>query len=403
MAATIRELSDRLVGAQKSVNVLRALRWGRYTEDLFLAGGGRELPAITPEYYSAHPLGFDVEARLDQLAGLEQEIHSRLGASDAAGRIMQRMCRETAVMVRLLSSRGSRDFATLSRDLYGAADDVVAMLVTGQTSGAILHGERESDHAPHVLDAPEAARILACRLARYFDDQAAVRIALDDQLQADAVAANGCIRLQANARFAPTDLRTLEVHEGWVHAATTLNARTQESCTFLARPTASATVTQEGLAVVTESLTGALHSGRIRRLLDRVHAIRMVEHGADFLDVYRYFLSQDKVARESYRQAARVFRGSLPAGLGPFTKDLSYIRGFLEITELIRRELAAGRDGRIPLLFSGKTSGTDLDYLFELADDGLLIRPRFVPAQFRDARLLASWSRTALMPFTMAA
>jgi uncharacterized protein (TIGR02421 family) len=391
------------MAALRPLSVLRALRWDRYTEDLFLARGGRELPEVTPEYYRARPLGFDVQAKLDELAALEKEIHSCLGSNDGAGRIMQRMCGESVRVVRLLSARGSRDFAYLARALYGAASEVVARLSTSHRVGKVRPALHQSDRRSGALGAAEAASLLTLRLARYFNDQGLVRIAIDDRLQADAAAGNGHIRLKATARFTPADVDTLEVHEGWVHVATTLNARQQESCAFLTRAAASGTVTQEGLAVVAESLAGALHAGRARRLLDRVQAIHMAEDGADFLDVYHFFLEQNQVPRESYRQAVRVFRGSLPRGIGPFTKDLSYIRGFLDVAKLIRGELAADRINRIALLFAGKTSAQDLDDLSFLADRGLLTQPRFVPLQFRSAQLLKEWSKSAMEPFPMAA
>jgi hypothetical protein len=99
----------------------------------------------------------------------------------------------------------------------------------------------------------------------------------------------------------------------------------------------------------------------------------------------------------------RIFRGSLPRGIGPFTKELSYIRGFIDIADLIRKELFAGRIDRIPLLFAGKMSAGDLDDLSWLADRGLLARPRFVPAQFHNAQLLGRLSQSATGPFPMAA
>jgi uncharacterized protein (TIGR02421 family) len=403
IAGTIGTLSHRLVAAQRPLNVLRALRWNRRTEESFFARGCQELPDITPAYYCNRALGFDVDAKLNEFARLEREIHSRLGSNDGAGHIMQRICRESALMVRLLSVRGSPDFATFSRQLYGTASAVIGKLSARQWPESSHEPVHQSDRGSGAFGATEAARLLALRLARYFNDRGAVRIAIDDRLQADAAAANGCIRLKANARFTPLDMDTLEVHEGWVHVATTLNAGMQQSCTFLTKPTASATVTQEGLAVVAESLAGVLHAGRARRLLGRVHAIHMAEHGADFLDVYRFFLEQRHAPRESYRQAVRVFRGSLPRGIGPFTKDLSYVRGFLDVAGLIRMELLAGRMHRIPLLFAGKTSALDLDHLSLLADRDLITRPRFVPRQFRDVRLLSAWSQISPAAFTMAA
>src|SRR5262249_49744452 len=159
-------------------------------EDSFLARAGRELPDVTPEYYRTRPLGFDVDAKLEEFAGLEKEIHSRLGSDDGAGRIMQRICRESAVMVRLLAARGSRDFASLPREPYGTADAVIARLSARHWPGCIQTAH-QPDEMRGALVASEAARLLAGRLAGYFNDQRAVRIAIDDRLQADAVAGNG--------------------------------------------------------------------------------------------------------------------------------------------------------------------------------------------------------------------
>ena len=46
-----------------------------------------------------------------------------------------------------------------------------------------------------------------------------------------------------------------------------------------------------------------------RRLLRRYQAVRLAENGADFRDVYRFFLDAHG-ERDAYQQSARVFRGS---------------------------------------------------------------------------------------------
>src|SRR5262249_29687750 len=139
-----------------------------------------------------------------------------------------------------------------------------------------------------------------------------------------AAAGGNYIKIRGSARFTPQDVRVLEVHEGWVHLGTTLNGLCQPVCTFLSKGPPSSTVTQEGLAVLTEMAAGASFPARVKRLTDRVRAIALAEDGADFLEVYRFFEEQGYEYRDSYKQAARIFRGSLPTGCGPFTKDLSY-------------------------------------------------------------------------------
>ena len=53
----------------------------------------------------------------------------------------------------------------------------------------------------------------------------------------------------------------------------------------------SITKTQEGLAVFSELITGSIDVDRMRRISDRVVAIQMSIDGADFIEVFRYFLA----------------------------------------------------------------------------------------------------------------
>jgi hypothetical protein len=129
----------------------------------------------------------------------------------------------------------------------------------------------------------------------------------------------------------------------------------------------------------------------VRRLLHRVQAVALAEAGASFLDVYRFFLDEGCEPRESYQHAARVFRGSLPAGCGPFTKDLCYSKGFVLVHSLIRLAVSRGLVQRIPLLFCGKTDLGDLADLAQLVETGLVVPPRHLPPPFADLHALSAW------------
>lgn len=60
----------------------------------------------------------------------------------------------------------------------------------------------------------------------------------------------------------------------------------------------------------------------MRRLADRVFAIQMAVEGADFLEVYRYFLDRIGDPNQAFENARRVFRGGVITGGSPFTKDI---------------------------------------------------------------------------------
>ena len=87
----------------------------------------------------------------------------------------------------------------------------------------------------------------------------------------------------------------------------------------------------------------------------------------------------------------RIFRGSLPEGCGPFTKDLCYSKGFVLIYNYSLLAVRRGQVGRVPLLFCGKTSLADVKSLAQLVDEGLVVPPRFIPPQFADLNALTAW------------
>src|SRR5207237_4268974 len=150
-----------------------------------------------------------------------------------------------------------------------------------------------------------AVEALSARLGAYFGEGAAVRVQLSDGIVADSAAGSDYIKIRHDARFTPREVRLLEVHEGWVHLGTTLNGLSQPVCTFLSKGPPSSTITQEGLAVITEIFAFASHPARVRRLTNRIEGVAMAETGATFLEVYRYFLAEGYNSRQSYHHTTR--------------------------------------------------------------------------------------------------
>lgn len=218
---------------------------------------------------------------------------------------------------------------------------------------------------------------------------------VSDDMVADAAAGADSIKLSQQAMFSDRDLRYLEVHEGWVHVGTTLNGATQPYCFFLSKGSPSSSVIQEGLAVITEVVTFSSYPGRIRKITNRVIALDKVRQGATFVDIYRYFIECGLSEDDSYNQTVRVFRGSTPDG-GPFTKDLSYAKGFVMIYNFIRFAISQRHIDSIPLLFAGKLVLDDLPLLNELRNMNLLTAPVYLPPPFRDLAALSAWMSFSL-------
>jgi len=175
-----------------------------------------------------------------------------------------------------------------------------------------------------------------------------------------------------------------------VHVGTTLNGQIQPVCTFLSKGPPSSVITQEGLAILMEIFAFASYPARLRRLTNRVQAIALAENGATFIDVFNFFRDQGFNEQDSFAHAQRIFRGSTPTGR-PFTKDLSYHKGFILVYNFIQLAVKKGKLDRIPLLFCGKTNLDDMRTLARLVDEGLVVPPKFLPPQFSDLSALSAW------------
>lgn len=397
MRQKIRALSDQLVTLQQPIRILDAIGWGDDVAARFFEGGQRTQPDIDADYYRTHkPLRFEPAQQREGFERLRADVSAQLGESPIATLLLGRID-EYLRVIDLLEARGTPDFGTISAGLYGAPTDELhpggptlaelGMLMTDSLAN-IDSGTWESPEGS-LLDAHTSVDVLKARLETVCGtDQ--VRVMIDDGIVADAAAGGDYIKLRADARFSERDLRILEVHEGWVHVVTTLNGRSQPWCTFLGKGTPSTTATQEGLAVFTEITTLSSTPDRLRKVTRRVTAIAMAHDGATFLDVYRWFVGGGMSESDAWSSSVRVFRGSEPS-CGPFTKDLSYSRGFLEVYDFMRLAVRRGHVDRLPLLFGGKLAVREMGAVAELVRDGLVIGPQIVPPHVSDLNALASW------------
>jgi uncharacterized protein (TIGR02421 family) len=394
----IKALSDRIVQAQQPIRILDAINWDESIRQEFLASGGKKLPSVDANYYRENrPLSFDPAEKKREFHEIERDLTRKLGQLNPLSLIMRRMCREYQMVVRMLESRGKTEFANLSQELYGSATDVFHV---GDPTLADLGSQMEETLAnlmqldflrdePKTLSAAEAVDLLNQRINAALPG-AGVRVMVSDGIVADAAAGTDYIKLRGDAKFNLRDIRVLEVHEGWVHLGTTLNGANQPYCTFLSKGPPSSTITQEGLATMTEILSFGSTPTRLQRLINRVRAVTIAEEGANFIEVFDFFRDKGCDADEAWTLTSRVFRGSTPDGL-PFTKDLTYIKGFVLTYNFIRLAVSKGKPQRIPLLFCGKTMIDDMKVIADLVEEGVVVPPKYLPPHFSDLMGLTAW------------
>src|SRR3990167_631620 len=394
----IRELSERIVNAQKPIRILNALKWDREIQDYFFKHKCKKLPPVNREYYLQKvPLDFDADKKWEEFHDIERSIRRKLGQYSSVGSIMQRMCHEYTRVVEMLQERGTSRFSEVSQELYGSSEDAfhigaptlkdLATLVTDTLAN--IKDQVITKIDKKIYTSEEAVILLDKRLNKHFEGRP-MSVELSDGIIADAAAGAERIKIHKGLKFSERQIRAFEVHEGLVHLGTTLNGLAQPYCTFLSKGPPSSTITQEGLAIIAEVFTFSSYPGRIKRLTNRITAVNMAEEGANFLDVFNFYREQELDEEESYHAASRVFRGSTPDS-GPFTKDLSYSKGFILIYNYIRLAVQRGLVKYIPLLFVGKTTLEDIHILSDLMEEKIVVPPKYMPAQFKDTAALSAW------------
>lgn len=385
----IRRAAARLRDAEQPLRVLRTIAWPPEVRDAFFAAGAREMPRVE---YEAPETDLTQEA----LAAARRDI--RADPDSLVDAWLARQADTLATAADMLSGVGTPAFHSASRRLYGTPSDPIlgVELTTLDLARQLESSLAELDGVD--LGAPPPACHLAASVAEtmreavgtHFGDRAP-EVVVVDELSANALAGPRAIRLRRQACFSDVDIQQLIHHEAFVHVATSLNGLAQRDLPILASSHPGTTSTQEGLAVFAEFISGTLDPHRLRRLADRVLAIQMAIDGADFLEVYGYFLDRGAEAQQAFENARRVFRGSPLTGGAPFTKDQVYLGGLLELHNFLRVAVTAGRADCFRLLFCGKLDLRDLPALGRLTEMGLCQPAMFLPPWAADLRFLVSY------------
>jgi uncharacterized protein (TIGR02421 family) len=286
----------------------------------------------------------------------------------------------------MLSSVGTPAFHAYSRALYGVPDqplrfDPATPLELARKVHQSLVDLQAAALVPPVVRSrtgEEVAAFIADAVTEHFGE-AAPEIVLVDELSANAVATTRRIKIRRDAQFTRKDAAQLLNHEAFIHVATGLNGGAQTDIPILAIGHPGTTRTQEGLAVYSEYVSGTLGMDRLRRLADRILATQLVIDGADFIELYRWFLERSPGPDQAFESTRRIFRGAPLTGGAPFTKDCAYLSGYLSVATFIRAAFRAGRADTIGLLFAGKLDLFSIPALGELRSHGLVKPAQFVP------------------------
>jgi uncharacterized protein (TIGR02421 family) len=317
------------------------------------------------------------------------------------GRYIAETALTWAIAAQLLESLGTPAASACSQRLFGRPDAPLPGAGPSTREAArhfiAIAGELDRELLAPEEQVPISATALRLQLQSDLDDYfdaRVIEVVLDPDLIAKAAAGATRIRLRAGAAFSDYDRHQLLQHEAFVHSLTALNGREQPVLQSLALSSPRITATQEGLATFAEQITGSIDIERMKRVSLRIEAVAMAMEGADFLQVFRYFLDAGQDEVESFASAQRIFRGVPVTGGAAFTKDTVYLRGLIGVHTFFRWALRQNKLHLCRQLFAGKmTLGDALRFepLFEGrgGDAPVLAPPRWLPRWVARANGLA--------------
>jgi uncharacterized protein (TIGR02421 family) len=383
-------LDRRLVQAAKPIRLLSAVSWPARVQTEFLERwrhGRVSLPHV--EYARA-----DYSGTRDEIEAVQQAAHV-YGDHPVADYIW-RTAESLDVTTRLLDALGTAEVTEHSIRLFGKPGDLLPGSEVHNIDAARhfitlaeeLSQELASQEADYCLSAEVLQQELQEQITRFFVHHK-VRVEIDPNLMAKAAAGPTRIRLRSATAFSEYDRHQLLEHEAFVHSLTALNGREQVNLPTLGINAPRITATQEGLATFAELITGAIDIGRMKRISMRIIAIDMALKGADFIDVFKYFLGSGQTEADSFTSTQRVFRGVPLVGGAAFTKDTVYLHGLLSVHTFFRWALKNSRLKLIRYLFAGKLALHDVIALEPYFDSGWLKPPLYIPHWISRANGLA--------------
>lgn len=178
------------------------------------------------------------------------------------------------------------------------------------------------------------------------------------------------ILIRPDAKFTRKEANALIEHEIGVHMVTTQNSSDEKLNIFnLGLP--MNTMTQEGLAILSEYLSGNITLKRLKKIALRVVITDMMCSGADFIECFNFLVNLHGVStNDAYIIVTRIFRG------GGFTKDYLYLSGFEKILKLWKADVNLS-----PLLV-GKTSMDFYNTINEMIEREIIAKPKHITKSF---------------------
>lgn len=379
-----------LVKLGSGIKVLSSLSWPSSAQEQFFAAkarGQRELPRVS----------FEPESHTDRIVALKK-LQLDVDSGHPLGRYIKDTAASYVSICRLLESAGSPRMTPYSIEIYGRPGDSLAGGRVTNIDAAqhflVVAEEYNKECALTQSDYCLSAHVVQAEMKKRLNEvfhSHEVAVVVDPKMVSKAAAGAQRVRLRDATCFSEFDLEQLLQHEAFVHSLTAINGREQPNFSSLGLGAPRTTSTQEGLATFAELVTGSIDISRLERIALRIVAIDKALNGADFIEVFEYFIGMGQTENESFNSTMRVFRGAPVTGGSAFTKDAVYLHGLMEMHTFFRWCLQHQKLKLARFLFAGRMTIGDTIRLAPYFEDGSLIPPIYLPPWMSNNNSLSAY------------
>ena len=265
----------------------------------------------------------------------------------------------------MLKERGSKNFFYSSIRLYKGLEKNIQA-----EAELILRNipEKSPEHEVKLINAT-GFKSLAEEEFDYFRQQSTdfdSKVHVRDDVNVMMVS-EGELYLPSDYKMSTTEAKALVQHELGTHALTYYNG-SRQPLKLMAQGMADYDPLQEGMAVLSEYLVGALGCNRLRVLAGRVIAGAALLDGADFKNMFNMLYAEYGFSKEyAFNITSRMFQG------GGFLKDIIYLKGLVQLRDYL------SNGGKLEPLLAGKFALKHVPIIKDLTDRGLLLTPKIKP------------------------
>ena len=270
----------------------------------------------------------------------------------------------------LLFDRDTENFLYGSIPTYGRVE--AGLLETARRMLALLPHEKRNVEADAQEDAVDAETFAAYARKeidyyRKFYPEMSSRVEIREDIVAGAMVSGGNFLIAKSAHFPKHRIEALLHHEIGTHILTYTNGLVQPF-KQLHTGLSGYDELQEGIAVLSEYLSGGISKARLRVLAARVVAVHLLCEGMSFQETFEALTETYSFgAKSAFTITTRVFRG------GGLTKDAVYLRGLIEVFDYLHG------DGPLEPLFIGKIAAEHIPLIEELQHRQILKKPPLWP------------------------